>query len=277
MNHQTTIVKIPGLDRTYTFFHTSDTHAVYALDSEPHIAKEFADRHTDKWNQDGFIPRETLDTALEDAAREKADGIFLCGDILDYYSEGTFWYVRDRLIKSGVPLYYVFGNHEDATYGYGGLPHDQAYIKFAEFMFDSPALWSKDLGAFLIVGVDNSTRQITQEQLDGLEKLMAVGKPILLLMHIPVKTDDLMEAVDAFWKGWEGASLYFTLGQETDSMLTKKFCDMLRQPDNNIKAIFAGHIHTSYEGEYAPGKMQYVSTPSYRGIIRKVIVTGTEA
>ena len=141
-------------------------------------------------------------------------------------------------------------------------------------MRNSPALWSRDFGEFLIVGMDDGDKKIRQEQIEALQELFSLGKPILLLLHVPITSEDLVDPVTAKFPDLGGA--YFLLGESNDTALSKRFCEMIKDPQNPVAAVFAGHIHLSHDSEIAPGRMQYTSAPCFEGVIRKYILTGLQ-
>jgi len=127
-----------------------------------------------------------------------------------------------------------------------------------------------DFGEFALVGLDNGDKRMQEEQLDLLEQAFQAGKPLLLLIHIPIITEAILEPVRQKWG--ENGPDYFLLGKETDTELSRRFCRMLADTEAPIAAVFAGHIHLSHAGEIIPGRMQYVSSPAFEGVIRKYIL-----
>lgn len=268
MKLETVRVCIPGLRRSYTFLHTSDCHLAHAEPFEGEQAAAFAQKETDFWSYSRFSPKEAFDRVLQLVKEEKPDGLFLCGDVLDYYSKGNLLYLRKRLSECGAELFYVCGNHE--------RPRDDAerdfYGAYKGLMPSTPGLWVKEFDEFRIAGVDNGDKCIRTEELEQMQKLLAEEKPMLLLMHMPMLTSAIEEPVKQKWG--EDGGRYFLIGEPYDPENTRAFCDLLCQPKASVAAIFAGHIHLSHDGEFAPGKMQHVSAPSFEGTIRRVIVSG---
>lgn len=275
MTQETITVKLPRLTRPYTFYYTSDCHVAYAAPHESAEAKAKAEKYAKFWCPEGPTPVETFDSALRLADENHADGIFLCGDVADYYSGGTVQYIKDRLRRASTEAFYVCGNHEGGDYDREVTDIRACYPDYAELMYGSPAFWARDYGEFLIVGIDNGDKKIREEQLAFLERQFAKGKPILLLIHIPIYTEAIVAPVKKKW-GENGCD-YFTLGQPQDTELSRKFCEAVKRPDNHIAAIFAGHIHLAHEGEFSPGRIQYTAAPTFLGSIRKISLVSAEA
>lgn len=272
MTVETTYITIPGLSRSYVFYHTSDAHVACALPEESDEARAIAKKHEGKWSPMGILPVDGFDEALTLADGDHADAIFLCGDIADYYSPGTVHHIRERIRSASTEVLYVCGNHEGADYYKEVEDIRYCYPDYADLMKNSPAFWVRDFGELLVVGVDNGDREIRKEQLEMLEEQFGKGKPILLMMHIPMYIPSLEAPVREKW-GENGCD-YFTIGRGLNSELTEAFCAAVKRPDNNIAAVFAGHIHLSHSGEFEGGRLQHTSPPSFEGRIRKYIVKG---
>ncbi|MBQ2726628.1 MAG: metallophosphoesterase [Clostridia bacterium] len=272
MTIEKTTVRIPGLTKRYTFCHISDVHVAYARPDEPKEAREMAEKHAQRWSPNGILPVDALDAALNHADRIHADGVFLCGDCADYLSDGTAAYLHDRIARTETEVFFVCGNHEGGDYYKKVEDLRVCYPVYADLMYGSPAFWVRDMGEFLIIGMDDSDKNIRREQISALEEQLERGKPIVLLIHIPVYTAAIDPPVRTQWG--PGGCDYFTLGLPHDPPLSREFCKLLSQKDNNIAAIFAGHIHLAHEGEFAPGKMQYTSAPTFTGYLREVTLEG---
>lgn len=262
-------VSLPGLTRDYVFYHTSDAHVAWAGPEDPAEDREMAEKHAHKWNLSGIFPLDALDEALRMAKEDNADGIFLCGDIADYYKNGTVRYLRQQLADCGA--LYVCGNHEGGSYVEQVPDLRVCHPDYAPMMQGSPAFWVRDFGEFLVAGIDNGDKNIRPEQLEVLRRVCADGRPVLLLMHIPVYTPELEGPLLEKWG--EGACGYFVIGYGEDPGETPAFCRLLREPGNPIAAVFAGHIHIAHGSELAPGRMQYTSAPTFEGKVRKITLT----
>lgn len=255
MVKETVTLKIPGLTGTYTFFQTSDAHVAIEADTTENA------------------PARAFLEAIRTAKEEKADGIFLCGDIGDNCTDSTMQFLHEALENAGTEVFYVMGNHEVV----GTPDKGKAKNLFTDLMFGNTAFWVRDLGELLIVGIDNSDKYYTDEQLAFLQEQTAKNKPIILLMHDPLMTDGIIDPVKEMWSEEMGAGAcqYFLIDRPANTgHPLRRFWDLVQDPENRVAAIFAGHVHLSSESEFAPGKKQYTMTPTYMGNIRKVIVAG---
>lgn len=257
-------IQIPGLKQEYTFLQISDAHICHARRGDSMAAKEKAEKHTLAWTQKEIAPRDAFADALSYAAEIKADGLFMTGDCMDYYSESNIACMQFSLKYAEMEKLYVPGNHEWSDWKKEkGVP-----AGYGEMMQGNPACWVRDYGEFLVVGMDDSALTLSDAQLDFLKAQMERKLPILLLVHVPLCTEAISPSIMKRW------GTTFMIGTEEDSANAHAFCRLVRDPGSPVLAIFAGHIHFAHTGEFAPGKMQYAAAPCLEKFLRVIHVAG---
>ncbi len=262
---ETVSVKIPGLTKTHTFLHLSDAHVAWAAPDASDEAKAIAQKQTSAWMHNDIPPVNVFETVLEETKAENFDAILMAGDCIDYFSTDNAAFMQEHLPSCGTEILYAFGNHERGSYGSPTFAPEDPYRKLAPVMLGTPDFWVRDFGEFLVIGVDDSAKSISADQLQKMKDQIARGLPILLLVHIPLRTPAIEPSVMKIW------GTTFMLGTDEDSDTTKEFCELVKSSEN-VAAILAGHIHYEHTGEFADGRMQYVSAPAFTGFLRKVIV-----
>ena len=263
-------LEISGTDRNYTFLQISDAHIVYARPDDSDEDKALAAKHTDKWNTNNIAPVDAFSAVLQYADYMRADALFIAGDCVDYIKPAIAEHLKEMLKTVETKIHYVYGNHEGGVYVGETPPQSECYPYYAELMEGNPSFWTQEYEGFTVVGIDNSDRRITPEQLSFMKEQCARGRSLILTMHIPLFTDDICEPVKKHW-GEEGIH-HFTLGTQRHDETTRAFCELVKSPESNVCAILAGHTHFAYKGEFAPGRMQYVSAPAFTRYIRKITV-----
>lgn len=268
---ETVKLSIPGVKRKYAFYHISDSHIVCASENDTQSDKELALKHTEKWRlTSDMSPKEAFENAMDVVDASNCNGIFITGDCVDYYRPSIAAYVRERLSACTKDVLYVYGNHEGADYA-KKTDSRAVYSEFAPVMQNSPAFWAKDYNGFTVVGIDNSTKEITPEQTAFLKAQSQRGIPLILLMHVPLDTPVIREAVVKRWGEDISQRQYFILGfDDTTPRSGIEFAEFVKSEDSNIAAVFAGHIHYTCEGEFAPGRMQYTAESSASGYMRRI-------
>lgn len=255
---------IPTLRRLYKFVHVSDLHIAHSYETDCAEAKATADKQAIRWTQK-YTPKDALSRIIEHVDGYNPDAVFVTGDAVDYFSSSNISYLSGELRKIQVPVIYTYGNHESAYGYYPGAPFTKAnYHFYEELTRGNPSHRSIDMEDLIIAVIDDSDKKITAEQLDFIHHLGDDGRPVLLLCHIPLRTEANEAEIMRVW----GST--FLIGTDDDSDITNSFCQFIKSEESNVKAIFSGHIHFSDTGEFAPGRLQFCAAPSFSGFIRNV-------
>ena len=125
------------------------------------------------------------------AKSESAAGVILAGDLLSFPSEAAVEWVLDRLGESGLPWLYTAGNHD---WHYEGLPGSSEELRreWIEkrlrplYQGQDPHASAVVIGGVKVLLIDNSTYEISPEQLDFFRRETAGDLPVILCVHIPL-------------------------------------------------------------------------------------------
>lgn len=273
MKIEETCIKISGLKNEYHFLHISDVHFAHASEDDSIKAKEYAIAKTKQWSPTGSSSWECWDL-LEEYAKDKPqiEALVITGDFLDYYSHNCFARARERVEDFPAKVYITPGNHEVDD---GVAKETDVKTYFHEYydplMCGNADFWVKDYEEFLLVGINNGKREITEVQLDRLKEQMKRKVPMILVMHIPLESEAVLDAIKKRWG--EDEDRYFIFeGKKDQSAISKEFAELIKRPDSPVVAILAGHIHAACEGEFASGKMQYTAAPLHEKYIREITI-----
>lgn len=261
-------IHIDGIVKEYSFFQISDSHLAYIEESDDLTIKERVNASIHEWTRNGILPTESFDEIIDYVERNDSDGLFLCGDMIDFTSGKMMQKMINRLVRLSTEVFYVSGNHEhleDSVENHVEISGIELYYQATK------PFWAKHFKEITIVGIDNGNRIISNQCIEFLEMQIALGKPILLVMHIPMYTEELGRAIEKKW-GKNGSISYFTLEGKEDRNVTA-FCDVVRKPDSKVVAIFSGHAHINHQSEVAPGVMQYIVGPVFEGMINKITLS----
>lgn len=258
-------IKIPELKIPRVFLQISDAHIAYAYEDDTNKEKDLAAYRSKEWNQADIAPIDAFDSFIRLANEKKPDAVLFAGDMIDYYSESNVRFLAECLARLEVDHVYVWGNHGNGTYGLA-IP-DMSIMKagIAPLMGGNTEFLVKDYGEFLLVALNNGNLDVSDECKRGFERAVADGRPIILLMHVPVGTDEFSRVA------WS------TL--DDDELSTQRACEFaqfLKSPDSHVVAILAGHEHFAWSGEFAFGRMQYVSAPCFKRFVREIRVEPLE-
>jgi len=220
-------------------------------------------------------PLEYFEEALENAVSEKVDLLLLTGDIVNFPSVNSVKIIADKLKQTGIPWLYTAGNHD---WHYEGMKGDDDYLRktwianalMPFYNGHNPLFYSQVIKGINFVGIDNSTYQISEEQLRFLKDQIIREEPIILFSHIPYyfKGIDAIVCGSPEWGAKTDKNYLIERrerwSQKGNSKATIKFVDLIKQASDKIIAIITGHQHRS--SVFFTGNLcQYVSFATANG------------
>ena len=126
-----------------------------------------------------------------------------------------------------------------------------------------------------VLGIDNSTSQLPAEALEKIKEVFAIGKPIILVTHVPIDSkldSSLAEQSKVVWQDrallWGDGCTY-----EPDEN-TREFLDMVYATDSPVKLVLSGHLHFSWDGYITENTREHVFNPAYSNSIGIVKIHG---
>jgi len=179
------------------------------------------------------------------------DAVVFSGDIMDYVSAASLKVMEEGLRGLNCPFVAVCGNHESAE----SLPDGMLLSEMKK------PLQVVDLGDILLVGIDNSARTFTEEQLKGIEALFDENKQMLITMHCPSVTDENRATL-------QKCGEYFLLEEPQNG----KFLELVRSESSTVCAVLTGHLHFTLNTKISEKVMQYGASQGILGNINKFII-----
>ena len=258
-------IPVPGVPKT-VIYHFSDIHLTSHDSLSDESEREQAIRGSEGWASGRFYfakahgepmePEQQL-SAPEHLSRllklsEDGDAVVLAGDIFDYVSPANLRVLDYALKNHPAPALYVCGNHEDP---------DQIPEGFRCSAAKQP-VQVLELENLILVGLDNSRRQITPEQTAQVKTLLEGEKPLVIVMHIPIMAPGNREVL-------EPCGEYFRLNHSEADEETLSFIELLGSRPDKVLAVLTGHLHFDCISEIAPGITQYVSSQGILGNINR--------
>lgn len=254
-------IPVPGV-RKKILYHFSDIHLAYTDPAEAgrqvmDYARwaagwpGFSRQYHEPWGKSQMKePAAHLSSLLELAST--GDAIVMTGDLCDKVNSTNLELLNQKLKAVNTPFMAVCGNHDMAH----ELPDGYAFSGMKQ------PVQIMDLEDLILVGIDNSSRQITAEQNEQLRRLLSLGKPLLVIMHVPVMTEGNREIL-------QPCGDYFRLNHPEATEETLSFIELLKQNAAKIVAVLAGHLHFHNESEIAPGLQQFVTSQGVLGNINR--------
>lgn len=279
---QTTLT-IPGLSREYTFLQVTDLHASAYSTAEAKAMdanrRNYIAARRNAFTDGFMLSEERMPYMFSYADQIGADMLLLTGDILDFPSELNMSMMYENIAALKTPTLFTLGNHDwcfaddyltpnaAATYIPAfnkmsvGQPADDPYVRYVEY------------DEFMIVAVDNSADYVTASTVDKFLALCEKGKPIILMLHVPLHVDSLIEDCTKVW----GKDL--GMGGDTGvcawSPDVQRFYHAVAEDENSpVVAVLAGHVHFTHEDVLPNGVPQYITSTAYTGDCRVITVKG---
>ncbi|MBE6732135.1 MAG: hypothetical protein E7564_10645 [Ruminococcaceae bacterium] len=258
---ESVVIKIPGISKSKRFLHISDAHIVNVNSESSEEEKIAVSESIIRWNDNGTPALDVFCEFIKFAKEQNPDAVLMAGDIIDYYTEDNVKKLKDLLSSFPCEYLYVMGNHEHGTYGLEIPEFEIMRSNIAPMMRNEAEFYVRDFEEFVIVCIDNSSFDITENQLDKMKAVINEKKPIILLMHIPVWTEEFSKTA---WSMLDR--------DENTTENARLFSELIRSEESGVAAIIAGHEHFAWSGEFAEGRMQYVSAPLFKRFIREINV-----
>ncbi len=205
------------------------------------------------------------------------DAVMGCGDIIDFPSHANLELMDEFFNKECKEYVYALGNHDwnyPKTYNsiFNWLDN---VPRFPVIKDSNPYVQVADLGDVLLVAIDNQADRVFPETVKQFKKVVEIGKPMILCMHVPVYCPVIGEEIMHDERPKQNRLLMMGVPDEmadlTGNVLsclandaTKEMIEILKDPNVPIVAMMSGHVHFEFkphdfiaEAEYIPGRWQY--------------------
>lgn len=274
-------IKIDGLTESFKILHLSDTHVTLTDSNDPQAAVDYQNQREALFASeiaDSVDSKERFNQFFDFAEGIDANLIALTGDIIDAPTSGNLNCFKNALENSSVDHLYAFGNHDwtadwlnSSLGGYQSQMQRDLHIPMFEGIIaqDEQYVAIREFDAFKVIAVDNSNNQISAQQLqilydhlDGSED----DKPVILLMHVPLYIDSMVNDVVGMW----GNAILMGSPSTNPTMQTQMFCQLLMDANSPVVAILAGHVHMDHVDDVSARNdtVQYTLGASYQGYAR---------
>ena len=281
-------ILIEGLERDLKILHLTDSHMAEGDEGDDPEAAEQVTRLREAFEQrtpGGVSARAVFEQALKKADQQGVDAAVLTGDITHLPTHAGIEIIQQGLQELGVPYLYTLGNHDWhlSPLEWSEATRSEYYPRFHGLTGGNPSHQVLELDGVRLITLDNSTYQVSAEQVAFLRRELAVGQPCLLFIHIPLWVESLTPAVVEMWKapivmaaasGWTDESrAQWKVGETEES--TRECYELLTTgASENLAGIFCGHVHFSHVDAYREGRWQYVTAPGFSGGYRMIQLKG---
>lgn len=258
---------IPGLKEEYTFLFLTDTHMVVPDEADSDKVEEYANLRFDEFqNEEDISSAEQFREWVDYANEQKIDALLLGGDIIDYPSIANIEYLEENLEQLEMPYLYALGNHDwTFPWEYMTVYGEETYLTQLEpYMQSNSAIHKLETEELIIVAVDNSANQIEPEAMEEYSRILQQGKPIIVMLHVPLLTQSVLTKAKEAWSGQVvlGGGNY---GGIYPDEVSAEFIDMTTAEDSPVRAVLAGHVHFADRDMINENIDQIVGDAGYKG------------
>ena len=271
-------VRIKGLTRNYTFFHLTDLHMGEFTPDEaltmPEERRSYAQHRFEFFAREGQGAAALWNDYMARAKAEGTDLLLLTGDIIDFPSDANVKTLKEGIKNSGIPTLYVVDNHD---WSFADDYHTQNAAslhlpKFNSLCNQSPHILWVEYEDLVVCAVDDSLDCVSKETVDTFMALCAMGKPVILIMHVPLYVESMEADCLASWRNllMVGGKAY-----NGDDPQVKRFYEFVAlSPNTPVKAVITGHLHFHHEDILPNGVPQIVTDKGYTGGCRVIRIVG---
>ncbi|MBX3239207.1 MAG: metallophosphoesterase [Chitinophagaceae bacterium] len=283
-NAMQTLISMSGIDQTVKILQIADTHISCDNESDKPY-EQYSARMNKAFIQPKHyktgLPSATTDNfkeLMELAVAEKVDMIALVGDIVNYPSATAVEFVRSAILKTGIPYIYTAGNHD---WHYEGLPGSSETLRkeWCEkrlrplYTSDNIGYSSNIVNGINMVAIDNSTYQVSKEQVTFYKQQMNRPEPLALFVHIPLYLSSMRMCCGHPQWGAATDRGYETERREKWSAAgnlpsTMEFIQLVKATPR-LAGVFAGHWHQYYSITEGNVK-QLLALPGFNGQYRLI-------
>ena len=269
-------VKIKGVHQNYTFFHLTDLHMCEFTPEElsemPEARRMYAlqrrDFFTHAWPGAAALWYDYMNRAKV----EGTDLLLLTGDVIDCPSDGNVKTLKEGVRDSDMPTLFAVGNHDWSFADDYHTPNATAlhHPKFADLCDGNPYISWVEYEDLIVCAVDNSRHRVSETTVDRFMSLCGEGKPLILIMHVPLYVASMEADCLATWHQ------LLMMGDKAfygDDPHVKRFYEAVAlDPDTPVKAVITGHLHFHHEDVLPNGVPQIVTDKGYTGGCRVIRV-----
>ncbi|MEJ6648706.1 MAG: metallophosphoesterase [Akkermansiaceae bacterium] len=250
----------PAVKESIKVLVVADTH-LFKDDDRGEPFQQFSGRMAKAYNrtihfQSGATttPEESFAEALMHGKQSEVDLLALVGDIFSFPSEAAIDWVSGQLKQAGLPYLYTAGNHD---WHYEGMKGSLETLrntwieKRLKLLYQGnhPLMAAYEVKGITFLAIDNSHYQILPEQLDFFREHVSHGKPIVLMVHIPLFAPGRPTGYGCGHPDWSAKTdRNHELERRPkwpESGHTAVTMDFHREvfAATNLLGVFAGHIH----------------------------------
>lgn len=268
-------VPIEGLNKEYTLAWVSDLHLIPKEDSNISPSAKLKTRYDNlSVTDEGIHAEELWPEVVKCLNYGDYDAVIFGGDMMDYCSEDNMELFRkgyNDLRYDKDQILYIRADHDYGAWYVGDqFTQRDIYHLHEELDGDDPEQKYLDMEEFILIGINNSTKNITDENFSIVEsqyeKAAKENKPVIAVTHVPYgsNVDDSLKELSMKVRN----KPYYWVGpdyQPNDTMWD--YLNFIFQEDTQVKQVLAGHLHAPWDGQITDQLREHIFSPAFSGVI----------
>lgn len=270
-------IELNNIDKEYTFAWVSDLHLVSDYEAGEQMGDvhaEYLDAINRRYEElavtnDGMHAEELWPEIVKYLNYNDFDGIIFGGDMMDYCSNSNVALIKEGLDSLHAPYIYIRADHDYGTY-YGGVffTETEARTLHKTIDNDEPANKFWDMGGFIVLGIDNSTKDMPDYYMNMVTEVFTRKKPVVLVTHVPYESQadtslaELSMQVRSTIYYWSEVSDHYK-----PNPVTREYLDKIYSSDTIVEQVLAGHLHAAWDGMISEYVSQHIFAPAFSGSI----------
>ena len=261
-------ILLPGCQGEYDLLFLTDMHISVPTEGSQEVRAYVEKRRNMFTAQEGSgnEASEYFKAFLAYGKKREIDALLLGGDIIDSPSEGNLGFLKETLGQLNIPYLYALGNH-DWTYPWNYMTPEgkEEYLPLlSPYMKENVYFSTMEFEDFLIVCLDNSSNQFSAEALEDYRQVLKMGKPVMLMFHVPLLTEPLLEKAKQVWKS-DVVIGVSNQGGIVPNKVSGEIMQLTLSEESPVFMILAGHVHFSDSSTLKNNSLQIVGGAGYMG------------
>ena len=271
-------VPLENLSEEYRIAWVSDLHMITEHEtgavSEDSLGTIKERYETFSITEDGIHAEELWPDIVKCLNKGDYDAVIFGGDMMDYCSVSNmeaFQKGYDELRYDKEQILYIRADHDYGAWYVGdNFTQQDIYTLHQRIDGDDPEKKYLDMGEFVLIGINDSTKNITEENFSIVEKqyekAARENKPVIAVTHVPYgsNVDDSLKALSMKVRN----KPYYWVGpdyQPDDTMWN--YLNLIFSEDTQVKQVLAGHLHAPWDGMITEQLREHIFSPAFSGTI----------
>lgn len=261
-------IVIPNLSRDYQLLFLTDTHVTIPSNSDSEKEYEYCKQRLNQFTTDsGYVASELFTAWMDYSNTKDLDGLLLGGDIIDCPTATNLEYLHTSLDSLKIPYLYTPGNH-DWTFPWEYMTEaGSSYLaSLSPYMQNNTAIHALEYDDFTVVSIDNSSNQIHPDALTEYKNILDKGKPVIVMLHVPLYTQELLTKASQVWQSGVilGGGIH---GGIYPNKVSTEFLSLTTSETSPVVAVLAGHVHLADRSNLSdePLILQITGDAGYKG------------